>query len=136
MIDGDEINLLRIQSETSLSSSATELSPNPRGNVTLSETGETPYRILPELVRPDKRKAEEMVVSVQGHPSTTEDRQRTGRYLAVGLIIVMVFLTFYHTLMKHTTVLTGLLAPAIIMLLYILWLFYFARKRKRQVGIV
>lgn len=72
MIDGDEINLLRIQSETSLSSSATELSPNPRGNVTLSETGETPYRILPELVRPDKRKAEEMVVSVQGHPSTTE----------------------------------------------------------------
>lgn len=60
-----------------------------------------------------------------------EERQRTGRYLAVGLTLIMLFIAFYHTIMRQTPVLAGLLPPAIIMVLYILWLLYFAKKRKR-----
>lgn len=60
-----------------------------------------------------------------------EERRRTGRYLAVCLTLVMLVIACYHVLMRQMPVLVGLLAPAVIMILYLIWLLYFAMKRKR-----
>ncbi|KAL0272172.1 UNVERIFIED_CONTAM: hypothetical protein PYX00_005252 [Menopon gallinae] len=43
----------------------------------------------------------------------------------------MLFIACYHVLMRQMPVLVGLLAPAIIMILYLIWLLYYAMKRKR-----
>jgi len=45
----------------------------------------------------------------------------------------MIFITLYHTFLRQVPMLAGLVPPAIIMILYLLWIVYFAKKRKRTI---
>ncbi|VEN41043.1 unnamed protein product [Callosobruchus maculatus] len=67
------------------------------------------------------------------HDSLQEERRRTGRYLAAGLVIFLVILGLYHAVRFGSTRLSALLGAALIMFLYLLWLLYASHRKKRIV---
>ncbi|KAG5874791.1 hypothetical protein JTB14_012427 [Gonioctena quinquepunctata] len=60
-----------------------------------------------------------------------EERRRTGRYLAAGIVIFLVVLGLYHAVPDGSTRLLSLLGAALIMFLYLLWLLYSSKRKKR-----
>nr|CAI5868733.1 unnamed protein product [Callosobruchus analis] len=67
------------------------------------------------------------------HDSLQEERRRTGKYLAAGLVIFLVILGLYHAVRFGSTRLSALLGAALIMFLYLLWLLYASHRKKRLV---
>lgn len=64
----------------------------------------------------------------------TDERRRNGQYTAVCLVMVAALMGLYHAFRAQNAVLAGFLVPALIMLLYLLWVLYSAqRARAKQV---
>ncbi|XP_066995668.1 uncharacterized protein [Anabrus simplex] len=65
-------------------------------------------------------------------PSLTpsEERRRTGQYVVVGVIIATSLIGLYHACVQQNAMLAGFIAPALIMLLYLLWVLHTARRTK------
>ncbi|KAH1004279.1 uncharacterized protein LOC109541982 [Dendroctonus ponderosae] len=61
-----------------------------------------------------------------------EDRRRTGRYLAVTVILFIIALGLYHTVSRFASDASALVSAAMIMFLYLLWLWYASQRRKLQ----
>lgn len=61
-----------------------------------------------------------------------EERQLTGRYIALGAAISIITLAIYHAWERKFAVLAGLFTPALIMFLYILWMLYSAHKDAKK----
>ncbi|XP_069695983.1 uncharacterized protein [Periplaneta americana] len=72
--------------------------------------------------------------SVITDPSITpsEERRRTGRYVAVGLVVIACLLGLHHAFVKQNAVLAGLIVPALIMVFYILWVLHSAKKANHK----
>ncbi|XP_026670474.1 uncharacterized protein LOC108626248 [Ceratina calcarata] len=64
--------------------------------------------------------------------TTTGDRRRTGRYVAVGAVLAITLLAVHQTLLRETFPVTGICIPAIIMVSYILWILYSAHRDRRR----
>ncbi|XP_060520286.1 uncharacterized protein LOC132698310 [Cylas formicarius] len=60
-----------------------------------------------------------------------EERKKTGRYLAVGVVLFLVIIGLYHAISYGSTKMSALLGAALTMFLYLLWLLYAAQRRKR-----
>ncbi|XP_021914879.1 uncharacterized protein LOC110827471 [Zootermopsis nevadensis] len=60
--------------------------------------------------------------------SPSEERRRTGRYVAVSLVVIACLLGLHHAFVKQNVVLAGLIVPALIMVFYILWVLHTAKK--------
>lgn len=60
--------------------------------------------------------------------SPSEERRRTGRYVAVTLVVIACLLGLHHAFVKQNVVLAGLIVPALIMVFYILWVLHTAKK--------
>ncbi|XP_018572956.1 uncharacterized protein LOC108912251 [Anoplophora glabripennis] len=63
--------------------------------------------------------------------SLQEERRRTGRYLAAGIVIFLVGLGLYHAVVYGSTRLSALLGASLIMFLYLLWLLYASQRKKK-----
>jgi hypothetical protein len=61
-------------------------------------------------------------------PLLQEERRRTGRYVAVTLVVIACLLGLHHAFVKQNVVLAGLIVPALIMVFYILWVLRTAKK--------
>ncbi|KAK2585327.1 hypothetical protein KPH14_010008 [Odynerus spinipes] len=64
--------------------------------------------------------------------ATTEDRRRTGRYVAGGAALAVTLLALHHVLLRGTSSIAGICVPAIIMASYIIWVLYSARRDRRK----
>ncbi|KAJ9580512.1 hypothetical protein L9F63_024310 [Diploptera punctata] len=62
----------------------------------------------------------------------SEDRRRTGRYVAVWLVVIACLLGLHHAFVKQNAVLAGLIVPALIMVFYILWVLHTAKKSNHK----
>ncbi|KAK7873121.1 hypothetical protein R5R35_006350 [Gryllus longicercus] len=63
----------------------------------------------------------------------SEERRRNGQYAAVCLVLVAAVMGLYHACTRQNAVLAGFMVPALIMLLYLLWVLYSAsRARAKQ----
>ncbi|XP_023721077.1 uncharacterized protein LOC111871910 [Cryptotermes secundus] len=60
--------------------------------------------------------------------SPSEERRRTGRYVAVTLVVIACLLGLHHAFVKQNVVLAGLIVPALIMVFYVLWVLHTAKK--------
>ncbi|XP_076161079.1 uncharacterized protein LOC143143574 [Ptiloglossa arizonensis] len=64
--------------------------------------------------------------------TTTEDRRRTGRYVAVGALLAITLLALHHALLRDASTITGVCIPAIIMVSYVVWILYSAHRDRRK----
>lgn len=64
-----------------------------------------------------------------------EERRRTGRYLAVTVILFIIALGLYHTVSRFASDASALVSAAMIMFLYLLWLWYASQRRKLQLKV-
>ncbi|XP_030753786.1 uncharacterized protein LOC115880646 [Sitophilus oryzae] len=62
-----------------------------------------------------------------------EERKKTGRYLAVGVVLFIVAIGLYHAISSRSTQVSALLGATMIMFLYLLWLIYASQRRKLAV---
>ncbi|XP_012258123.1 uncharacterized protein LOC125501021 isoform X2 [Athalia rosae] len=60
--------------------------------------------------------------------TASEDRRRTGRYVAGGTALAVTLLAFHHVLMRRSSSLAGIFVPVLIMTIYVLWVLYSARR--------
>ncbi|XP_034951614.1 uncharacterized protein [Chelonus insularis] len=56
------------------------------------------------------------------------DHHHTGRYVVVGAVLAVTLLILHHVLLRDTSTIAGICIPTIVMMTYILWVFYSARK--------
>jgi len=70
----------------------------------------------------------EALIPVDSTISPSEERRRTGRYVAVILVVIACLLGLHHAFVKQNVVLAGLIVPALIMVCYILWVLHTAKK--------
>ncbi|KAJ8973653.1 hypothetical protein NQ317_002927 [Molorchus minor] len=73
---------------------------------------------------------DEVTLSLESE-SLQEERRRTGRYLAAGIVIFLVGLGLYHAVVYGSTRLSALLGASLIMFLYLLWLLYASQRKKK-----
>ncbi|XP_066147900.1 uncharacterized protein [Euwallacea fornicatus] len=59
-----------------------------------------------------------------------EERRRTGRYLAVSVVLFLMGLGLYHIVSHTASQASALTSAASIMFFYLLWLWYASRRRK------
>ncbi|XP_050465759.1 uncharacterized protein LOC126858988 isoform X2 [Cataglyphis hispanica] len=64
--------------------------------------------------------------------SQSEERRRTGRYVAGGTALAVTLLGLHHLLVQGASTIAGVCIPAIIMALYIIWVLYSARRDRRK----
>ncbi|CAK9812590.1 hypothetical protein ANTQUA_LOCUS7330 [Anthophora quadrimaculata] len=64
--------------------------------------------------------------------TTTDERRRTGRYVAVGAVLAIMLLAVHHALLRDASTITGVCIPAIIMVSYIVWILYSAHRDRRK----
>ncbi|XP_066588846.1 uncharacterized protein [Prorops nasuta] len=64
--------------------------------------------------------------------TTTEERRRTGRYIAGGTVLAATLLALHHALLRDASTIAGVCIPAILMASYILWVLYSARRDRRK----
>ncbi|OXU22527.1 hypothetical protein TSAR_015583 [Trichomalopsis sarcophagae] len=57
-----------------------------------------------------------------------EERRRTGRYVAGGAALAIILIAVYHVFARGASTMAGICIPAIIMVTYILWVLYAARR--------
>ncbi|XP_011868049.1 PREDICTED: uncharacterized protein LOC105562110 [Vollenhovia emeryi] len=62
----------------------------------------------------------------------SEDRRRTGRYVAGGTALAFTLLGLYHLFLRGASTIAGVCVPAIIMASYIIWVLYAARRDRRK----
>ncbi|XP_029162172.1 uncharacterized protein LOC114933762 [Nylanderia fulva] len=62
----------------------------------------------------------------------SEERRRTGRYVAGGMALAFTLLGLHHLLLRGASTIAGVCVPAIIMALYIIWVLYSARRDRRK----
>ncbi|GAB1861127.1 hypothetical protein CAJAP_02206 [Camponotus japonicus] len=62
----------------------------------------------------------------------SEERRRTGRYVAGGTALAVTLLGLHHLLLRGASTIAGVCVPAIIMALYIIWVLYSARRDRRK----
>lgn len=70
----------------------------------------------------------EALIPVDSTMSPSEERRRTGRYVAAILVVIACLLGLHHAFVKQNVVLAGLIVPALIMVFYILWVLRTAKK--------
>ncbi|XP_017767046.1 PREDICTED: uncharacterized protein LOC108555763 [Eufriesea mexicana] len=63
---------------------------------------------------------------------TTDERRRTGRYVAGGAVLAIMLLAVHHALLRDASTITGVCIPAIIMVSYIIWILYSAHRDRRK----
>ncbi|XP_048479614.1 uncharacterized protein LOC119693676 [Plutella xylostella] len=61
-----------------------------------------------------------------------EERQRTGRYIAILVGILLFLLAIYHAWVRRIPFIASLIVPAIIMLIYVGWVLYTASRDKHR----
>ncbi|XP_003706521.1 uncharacterized protein LOC100877224 [Megachile rotundata] len=64
--------------------------------------------------------------------TTTDERRRTGRYVAGGAVLAIMLLSLHHALLRDASTLAGVCIPAIIMVCYIVWILYSAHRDRRK----
>ncbi|XP_023026560.1 uncharacterized protein isoform X2 [Leptinotarsa decemlineata] len=69
--------------------------------------------------------------SLEIDTSLQEERRKTGRCLAAGIVLFLVVLGLYHVVPEGSTRLSALLGAALIMFFYLLWLLYSSNRKKR-----
>ncbi|XP_055841298.1 nucleolar protein 58 [Episyrphus balteatus] len=86
-----------------------------------------------DLRKMSEKDIEENLKEILGKESR-EERKANGRLVAVVVASFVIFLAIYHAWIRKTTVLAGILVPALIMILYGGWVVILAKrdKRKRQ----
>ncbi|XP_063973935.1 uncharacterized protein LOC135160823 [Diachasmimorpha longicaudata] len=62
----------------------------------------------------------------------SEERRRTGRYLAGGAALAVTLLVIHHVLLKGASAAAGICIPAIFMMCYILWVVYTVRRDRAK----
>ncbi|XP_011268055.2 uncharacterized protein LOC105258489 [Camponotus floridanus] len=62
----------------------------------------------------------------------SEERRRTGRYVAGGTALAVTLLGLHHLLLRGASTIAGVCIPAIIMVLYIIWVLYSAHRDRRK----
>ncbi|KAF7265949.1 hypothetical protein GWI33_020689 [Rhynchophorus ferrugineus] len=75
----------------------------------------------------------EVILDEAEHKMRDEERKKTGRYLAVSVVLFIVALGLYHAISAKSTKISALLGAAMIMFLYLLWLIYASQRRKQAV---
>ncbi|XP_047117705.1 uncharacterized protein LOC124798375 [Schistocerca piceifrons] len=60
----------------------------------------------------------------------SEERRRTGQYMALGVVAATFLVGLYHACLQKNAALAGLLVPSLIMIVYLAWVLYSARKKK------
>ncbi|XP_063378632.1 uncharacterized protein LOC134665597 [Cydia fagiglandana] len=72
-------------------------------------------------------------VKVKKNPATIkEERQRTGRYIAILVGICLLLLAIYHAWVRKIPVVASLVVPALIMFIYVGWVLYSANREKHR----
>ncbi|XP_015514413.2 uncharacterized protein LOC124309240 [Neodiprion virginianus] len=64
--------------------------------------------------------------------SSSDERRRTGRYIAGGTALAVTLLALHHVLMRGSSSLAGIFVPALIMTIYVLWVLYSARRDRQK----
>ncbi|XP_029038610.1 uncharacterized protein LOC114873962 [Osmia bicornis bicornis] len=64
--------------------------------------------------------------------TTSDERRRTGRYVAGGAVLAIMLLSVHHALLRDASTITGVCIPAIIMVFYIVWILYSAHRDRRK----
>ncbi|XP_033326904.2 uncharacterized protein LOC117220753 [Megalopta genalis] len=64
--------------------------------------------------------------------TTSDERRRTGRYIAGGAVLAITLLALHHALLRDTSTIAGVCVPAIIMVSYIIWILYSAHRDRRK----
>ncbi|CAH0721785.1 unnamed protein product, partial [Brenthis ino] len=64
--------------------------------------------------------------------SVKEERQRTGRYIAILVGISLLMLALYHAWVRRIPVVASLVVPALIMFVYVGWVLYTASRDKKR----
>ena len=64
--------------------------------------------------------------------ATSEERRRTGRYVAGGAVLAIMLLAVHHALLREASTIAGVSIPAIIMVCYIIWILYSAHRDRRK----
>ncbi|XP_011297243.1 uncharacterized protein [Fopius arisanus] len=62
----------------------------------------------------------------------SEERRRTGRYLAGGAALAVTLLVTHHVLLKGASAAAGICIPAIFMTCYLLWVIYTVRRDRAK----
>ncbi|GBP42846.1 hypothetical protein EVAR_27199_1 [Eumeta japonica] len=60
----------------------------------------------------------------------SEERRRTGRYIAILVGISLLLLAIYHAWVRRIPVVASLVVPALIMFIYVAWVLYSASRDK------
>ncbi|RVE49018.1 hypothetical protein evm_006376 [Chilo suppressalis] len=63
----------------------------------------------------------------------TEERRRTGRYIAILVGISLFLLAMYHAWVRRIPIVASLVVPALIMFVYVAWVLYTASKDKHRI---
>ncbi|XP_024942290.1 uncharacterized protein LOC107269278 isoform X2 [Cephus cinctus] len=69
-----------------------------------------------------------LAVSVISTTSTKEERRKTGRFVAASSALTLTLFALYHGLLRGASTIARIFIPAIIMLVYVLWVLYSARR--------
>ncbi|XP_019695838.1 uncharacterized protein LOC105180719 [Harpegnathos saltator] len=64
--------------------------------------------------------------------TSTDERRRTGRYIAGGTALAVTLLGLHHVLQRGAFTIAGVCIPTIIMASYIIWVLYSARRDRRK----
>ncbi|XP_025987112.2 uncharacterized protein LOC105203759 [Solenopsis invicta] len=62
----------------------------------------------------------------------SEERRRTGRYVAGGTALAVMLLALHHLFLRGTSTIAGVCVPTIIMASYLIWVLYSARRDRRK----
>ncbi|CAH2241270.1 jg3331 [Pararge aegeria aegeria] len=65
--------------------------------------------------------------------SVKEERQRTGRLIALLVGICLLVLALYHAWVRRIPVVASLVVPVLIMFVYVGWVLYTASRDKKRV---
>ncbi|XP_047988302.1 uncharacterized protein LOC125227937 [Leguminivora glycinivorella] len=72
-------------------------------------------------------------LKLKKNPATIkEERQRTGRYIAILVGICLLLLAIYHAWVRKIPVVASLVVPALIMFIYVGWVLYSANREKHR----
>ena len=63
-----------------------------------------------------------------------EERKRTGRYVAIGVALAIVLIAFLHVFAKGPATAAEIWVPVIVMVTYVVWVLYAARKDRIRVN--